>query len=73
MLFVQPESFVRVDQNTTITLNQTTDEIEVQFFAAELAVELRNTPVLGRRLFHHSLSEEIQGNDAAHERGRRGH
>ena len=73
MLFVQPESYVRMDQNTTITLNQTTDEIEVQFFAAELAVELRNTQSSRRRLFHHSLSEEVQGNDAAHERGRRGH
>ena len=51
LLFVQPESYVRVDQNTTITLNQTTDEIEVQFFAAELAVELRNTQSSGAGYF----------------------
>ena len=51
MLFVQPESFVRMDQNTTITLNLTTDEIEVQFFAAELAVELRNTQSSGAGYF----------------------
>ena len=51
MLFVQPESFVRMDQNTTITINQTTDEIEVQFFAAELAVELRNTQSSGAGYF----------------------
>ena len=51
LLFVQPESYVRVDQNTTITLNQTTDEIEVQFFAAELAVELRNTQTSGAGYF----------------------
>ena len=42
---------MRVDQNTTITLNQTTDEIEVQFFAAELAVELRNTQSSGAGYF----------------------
>ena len=51
LLFVQPESYVRVDQNTTITLNQTTDEIEVQFFAAELAVALRNTQSSGAGYF----------------------
>lgn len=35
-LFVQPETLVRVDQNTAIRVNQSTDEIEVEFFAAEL-------------------------------------
>ena len=30
-------------------------------------------PVLRCRLFHHTISEEIQGDDAAYERGRRGH
>ncbi len=51
LMFVQPESFVRVDQNTTITLNQTTDEIEVQFFASELAETLRNTQSHGAGYF----------------------
>ena len=51
MLVLQPETFVRVDQNTTITINLTTDEIEVQFFAAELAVELRNTQSSGAGYF----------------------
>ncbi|MFZ2508393.1 MAG: tetratricopeptide repeat protein, partial [Steroidobacteraceae bacterium] len=31
-LFIQPETLVRVDQNTTIKLNQTTSEVLVEFF-----------------------------------------
>jgi Tfp pilus assembly protein PilF len=50
LLFVQPESFVRVDQNTTIALNQSTDEIEVQFFACELA-QTSNTRSCGAGYF----------------------
>ena len=50
-LFVQPETFVRMDQNTTITLNQTNEEIEVEFFAAELAVKLRNCQSCGAGYF----------------------
>ena len=43
-LFVQPETFVRVDQNTTITLNQSNDEIEVEFFACRARGEAFGTP-----------------------------
>jgi len=50
MLVVQPETFVRVDQNTTITVNQSTDEIEVEFFACELA-QTSNTQTCGAGYF----------------------
>ena len=50
-LFVQPETLVRVDQNTTITLNQSTDEIQVEFFAAELAEKARNAQSCGAGYF----------------------
>ena len=51
LLFVQPESFVRLDQNTTLTVNLTTDEIEVQFFASELAEALRSAHSSGAGYF----------------------
>ena len=50
-LFVQPETLVRVDRNTTITLNQSTDEIEVEFFTAELAQKARNAQSCGAGYF----------------------
>lgn len=36
-LFLQPETLVRVDQNTTITLSQTTDEVLVEFLQLDVA------------------------------------
>jgi Tfp pilus assembly protein PilF len=50
-LYVQPETVVRVDQNTVITLNQSTDEIAVEFFAVELAAKAINTQSCGAGYF----------------------
>jgi Tfp pilus assembly protein PilF len=50
-LYLQPETVVRLDQNTAIRFNQSTDEIEVEFFAAELAAELRDTQPRGAGYF----------------------
>jgi ferric-dicitrate binding protein FerR (iron transport regulator) len=50
-LFVQPETLVRVDQNTTITLSQTTDEILVEFFQEEVAPAARDTQSCGAGYF----------------------
>lgn len=41
-LFVQPETLVRVDQNTTISLGQTTDEVVVEFHTGEISQIARN-------------------------------
>jgi tetratricopeptide (TPR) repeat protein len=50
-VFLQPETMVRVDQNTVIRLKQADDEIEVQFFGAELADNLRNAQPSGGGYF----------------------
>jgi tetratricopeptide (TPR) repeat protein len=51
LLFLQPETFVRVDQNTSISLSVAGEEIEVEFFAAELAAELRSSESRGAGYF----------------------
>jgi ferric-dicitrate binding protein FerR (iron transport regulator) len=51
LLFVQPETIVRVDQNTAITLHQTDEVIEVEFFAAELAAQATGSPSRGAGYF----------------------
>lgn len=48
---LQPETFVRVDQNTVIRLKQATDDIEVEFFGAELAESVRNAQPRGAGYF----------------------
>jgi tetratricopeptide (TPR) repeat protein len=50
-LFVEPETMVRVDQNTVIRLNQATDAIEVEFFLSELAAKGANAPCCGAGYF----------------------
>jgi Tfp pilus assembly protein PilF len=50
-LYLQPETVVRLDQNTVVRFNQSTDEIEVEFFAAELAAELRDARSVGAGYF----------------------
>jgi tetratricopeptide (TPR) repeat protein len=50
-LYLQPETVVRLDQNTVIRFNQSTDEIEVEFFAVELAAELRDSHSRGAGYF----------------------
>ena len=50
-LFVQPETLVRVDQNTTITLSQTTLEIVVEFFQDEIARAARDAQSCGAGYF----------------------
>ena len=50
-LFLQPETLVRIDQNTTITLNLSNEEIEVEFFGAELAAEAMNAKSFGAAYF----------------------
>ena len=51
LLHVEPETLVRVDQNTVIALKQTGEEIEVEFFAAELAQALPGAQSLGAGYF----------------------
>jgi tetratricopeptide (TPR) repeat protein len=51
LLFLQPETFVRVDQNTAISLNVDGEEIEVEFFAAELVAEMRSSQSRGAGYF----------------------
>jgi Tfp pilus assembly protein PilF len=48
---MQPETVVRLDQNTVVKFNQSTDEIEVEFFAVELAAELRDSQSVGAGYF----------------------
>ncbi len=50
-LFVQPETLVRVDQNTTIALSQTTTEILVEFFQDEGARAGRDAHACGAGYF----------------------
>ena len=50
-LFVQPETLVRVDQNTTITLQQSTDEIAVEFSTNEVSQVARNEQSCGAGYF----------------------
>ena len=50
-LFVQPETLVRVDQNTTITLRQSTDEIAVEFSTEEASQVARNEQSCGAGYF----------------------
>src|SRR5262245_52008690 len=51
LVSLQPETMVRVDQNTVIRLKQTDDAIEVEFFGAELAEGLRNAQARGAGYF----------------------
>ena len=51
LLHLQPETLVRVDQNTVIALKQSGEEIEVEFFAAELAQALPGAQSLGAGYF----------------------
>ena len=51
LVSLQPETTVRVDQNTVIRLKQSADEIEVEFFGAELAENLRNAQPRGAGYF----------------------
>jgi tetratricopeptide (TPR) repeat protein len=50
-LFVQPETIVRVDQNTTIALSQTTAEIVVEFFQDEIIRAARDAQSCGAGYF----------------------
>jgi tetratricopeptide (TPR) repeat protein len=50
-LFMQPETLVRVDQNTTITVSQTTTEIVVEFFQDEIARAARDAQSCGAGYF----------------------
>src|SRR5262245_6473898 len=51
VVFLQPETYVRLDQNTVIRLKQTDKEIEVEFFGAEFADSLRGAPPGGAGYF----------------------
>ncbi|MGH8129364.1 MAG: FecR domain-containing protein, partial [Steroidobacteraceae bacterium] len=50
-LFVQPETLVRVDQNTTISLGQTTDEVLVEFHTDEISQTARSAQACGAGYF----------------------
>jgi Flp pilus assembly protein TadD len=50
-LHVQPETVVRVDQNTVITLNHSAEEIAIEFFVAELAARAANARSCGAGYF----------------------
>ena len=50
-LFVQPETLLRVDQNTTIALSQTTAEIVVEFFQDDVARAARDSQSCGAGYF----------------------
>jgi tetratricopeptide (TPR) repeat protein len=50
-LFVQPETLLRVDQNTTIALSQTTAEIVVEFFQDDVIREARDAQSCGAGYF----------------------
>jgi Tfp pilus assembly protein PilF len=50
-LFVQPETLLRVDQNTTIALSQTTAEIVVEFFQDDVIQAARDAQSCGAGYF----------------------
>jgi Tfp pilus assembly protein PilF len=50
-LHVVPETIVRVDQNTVITLNHSAEEIAVEFFVAELAARAADSHSCGAGYF----------------------
>jgi tetratricopeptide (TPR) repeat protein len=50
-LFVQPETIVRVDQNTTIALGQTTAEVVVEFFQDDVIRAARDSQSCGAGYF----------------------
>jgi Tfp pilus assembly protein PilF len=47
VLFVQPETLVRLDQNTTITLRQTADETHVELHADEPKADAKDSQCCG--------------------------
>jgi tetratricopeptide (TPR) repeat protein len=51
LVSLQPETMVRVDQNTVIRLKQSEDAIEVEFFGVELAEGLRSAQARGAGYF----------------------
>ena len=51
LVSLQPETMVRVDQNTVIRLKQSDEAIEVEFFGAEVAEGLRNAQARGAGYF----------------------
>jgi hypothetical protein len=60
-LFLQPETLVRVDQNTTITLNQLNEGDRSRVFACRTCGGSDERQVLWGGLLHHALPKEIQG------------
>ncbi len=50
-LFVQPETLVRMDQNTTIAIGQTTTEVVVEFFQDEITRAARDVQSCGAGYF----------------------
>jgi Tfp pilus assembly protein PilF len=50
-LFVQPETLLRVDQNTTIALSQTTAEVVVEFFQDDVIQAARDAQSCGAGYF----------------------
>jgi Tfp pilus assembly protein PilF len=50
-LFVQPETILRVDQNTTIALSQTTAEVVVEFFQDDVIRAARDSQSCGAGYF----------------------
>lgn len=50
-LFVQPETIVRVDQNTTVALSQTTAEVVVEFFQDDVIRAARDSQSCGAGYF----------------------
>jgi tetratricopeptide (TPR) repeat protein len=50
-LFIEPETLVRVDQNTTITVSVTTAEIVVEFFADDVDQAARDAKSCGAGYF----------------------
>ena len=51
MLYVQPETIVRVDQNTAIKLNKPTDEIAVEFLNSAVSADTANAQSCGAGYF----------------------
>src|SRR5262245_58255918 len=59
-LFLEPETIVRVDQNTTITVSVTTAEIVVEFFTDDVDQAARNAGSCGAGYRSEEHTSELQ-------------
>ena len=64
-LFIQPETLVRVDQNTSISVGQTAEETLVEFTQEDTVAASVDGAYLRRRILHYPVPTQVQGHNSA--------